>query len=220
LCSLALIGINPGMSAKIIHSHTGVTLLGGGAVTAVDVHDALTIAPLLVAADGGGDRALDLGLTPEAVIGDMDSLSTGARARLGTRVHEIAEQDSTDFGKCLQMVAAPFYLALGFTGLRLDHTLATLSLVAARSGQRVILMGEEDVIFRAPPDLALDLPLGARFSLFPFGPVSGRSRGLRWPIDGLDLTPDGRVSTSNEVAGPVRISLSHLPAVLGALQLR
>ncbi|MDD8024642.1 MAG: thiamine diphosphokinase [Paracoccaceae bacterium] len=218
------------MSEKIVHSQTGVTLLGGGAVTAADVHDALTIAPLLVAADGGGDRALALGLMPAAVIGDMDSLSAAGRARLGARVHEIPEQDSTDFGKCLLHVAAPFYLALGFTGLRLDHTLATLSYVAARATQSVIVLAEEDLIFRAPSELTLDLPLGARFSLFPFGAVTGRSSGLRWPIDGLELTPSGRVGTSNEVAGPVGLSLSgpclvvlpkvHLPAVIDALQLR
>ena len=29
--------------------------------------------------------------------------------------------------------------------------------------------------------------------------ITGRSTGLRWPIDGLTLAPDGRIGTSNEV---------------------
>lgn len=202
-------------------------LLGGGAVAEADVHAALTIAPVLVAADGGGDRALAMGLVPDAVIGDMDSLSAEGRAALGARVHEIAEQDSTDFGKCLMHVAADFYLGLGFTGLRLDHTLATLAYVAARPDLRVILLAEEEVIFRAPARLALDLPLGSRFSLFPFGTVTGRSEGLRWPIAGITFTPSGRVGTSNEVSGPVTLEIegpmlvmvprAALSAVLAAL---
>ncbi len=218
------------MSGGIVHSNHGVTLLGGGASRPADVADALTIAPTLVAADGGGDRARELGLTPEAVIGDLDSLSEAARAEFGPRVHHIPEQDSTDFGKCLIHVTAPFYLALGFTGLRLDHTLATLSYVAQRATQRVILIGEEDLIFRAPPEMTVNLPPGERFSIFPFGTVTGRSEGLRWPIDGLSLAPDGRVSTSNEISGPLRLSLTgsalvllpkpHLHAVLDALSLR
>ena len=218
------------MTVEFVYSSGGVTLLGGGAVAAQDLQSALTIAPKLIAADGGGDRALELGAMPEAVIGDMDSLSAAGRARLAGRIHEIAEQDSTDFGKCLAHVRADFYLALGFTGLRLDHTLATLNEVAQRAGQRILLIGEEDVIFRAPDALALDLPLGARFSIFPFGRVVGRSEGLRWPVDGLTLTPDGRVGTSNEVVGAVRLWLSgpalillpkpHLPAALSALALR
>lgn len=191
------------MMDAIIQVEGGVVLLGGGAVAAADVHAALTIAPVLVAADGGGDRALAMGLMPDAVIGDLDSLSPEGRAALGPRVHEIAEQDSTDFGKCLIHVAAEFYLGLGFTGLRLDHTLATLANVAARPEARVILIAEEDIIFRAPPRLRLDLPVGMRFSLFPFGPVTGRSEGLRWPIAGIDFAPAGRVGTSNEVSGPV-----------------
>jgi len=215
------------MTGAIIQQKGGVVLLGGGAVAQADVYAALTIAPLLVAADGGGDRALAMGLMPDAVIGDMDSLSAEGRAALGDRVHEIPEQDSTDFGKCLMHVAADFYLGLGFTGMRLDHTLATMAYVAARPDQRVILFAEEEVIFCAPKRLELDLPVGMRFSLFPFGTVTGRSMGLRWPIDGITFTPSGRVGTSNEVSGPVMLEISGpmlvmlpreaLPAVMDAL---
>ena len=35
--------------------------------------------------------------------------------------------------------------------------------------------------------------------------LTGRSDGLRWPLDGLTFAPDGRVGTSNEVIGPVRL---------------
>lgn len=195
------------MEHAILEVEGGVVLLGGGAVAAADVHAALTIAPILVAADGGGDRALAMGLRPEVVIGDMDSLSPEGRVALAGRIHEIPEQDSTDFGKCLAHVRAGFYLGLGFTGLRLDHTLATLAYVAARPDLRVILLAEEEVIFRAPARLALDLPVGMRFSLFPFGAASGRSEGLRWPIAGIGFTPAGRVGTSNEVSGPVRLEI-------------
>lgn len=215
------------MSGGIVHCKGGVTLLGGGASDPVDVHEALTIAPALVAADGGGDRALALGLVPQAVLGDLDSLSPGARARLGARVHHIPEQDSTDFGKCLSHVRARFYLGLGFTGLRLDHTLAALSEIAARPDQVVALIAEDEVIFRAPPRLQLDLPEGTRFSLYPMGPATGRATGLRWPLEGLDFTPAGRVGTSNEVTGPVEMQITgpmlvllpkpHLRAVLHAL---
>lgn len=215
------------MSGGIVHCEGGVTLLGGGASDPGDVHEALTIAPCLVAADGGGDRALALGLVPEAVLGDLDSLSPAGRARLGARVHHIPEQDSTDFGKCLTHVRARFYLGLGFTGLRLDHTLAALSEIAARPGQVVALIAEDEVIFRAPPRLALDLPPGTRLSLYPMGPARGGATGLRWPLDGLDFTPAGRVGTSNEVTGPVAMDITgpmlvlvpkpHLRAVLRAL---
>ncbi|HEY0214424.1 MAG TPA: thiamine diphosphokinase [Paenirhodobacter sp.] len=217
------------MKDSLLSYPDGVTLLGGGAVERADLALAVGLAPGLVAADGGGDRALAMGLVPDAVIGDLDSLSAAARTRLGSRVHHIAEQDSTDFGKCLTHVRARFYLGLGFTGLRLDHTLAALSEVAQRPDQPVILMSEDEAIFRAPDRLQIDLPVGERFSIFPFGLVRGRSRGLRWPVDGLDLTPDGRVGTSNQVTGPITLDLAgpalilvpkrHLTVLIGALGL-
>jgi thiamine pyrophosphokinase len=51
--------------------------------------------------------------------------------------------------------------------------------------------------------------MGARVSLFPMGPVTGRSEGLEWPIDGLDFAPEGRIGTSNRMsATQLRLSLS------------
>ncbi|WGT50930.1 thiamine diphosphokinase [Thioclava nitratireducens] len=164
----------------------------------------MTIAPCLVAADGGGDRALAMGLTPKAVIGDLDSLSDAARASLGPRVHQVTEQDSTDFAKSLQRIEAPFILALGFTGMRLDHTLAAMTDLI-RTPHRVVMLAEEEVIFRCPPSLSLDLAEGTRVSLFPFGEVKARSEGLHWPLDGIGFTPAERVGTSNRATGSVRI---------------
>ena len=70
--------------------------------------------------------------------------------------------------------------------------------LAARADRPCILIGREDVVFHAPPRLALDLAAGTRVSLFPLRPVTGQSTGLRWPIHGIDFTPGGRVGTSNE----------------------
>lgn len=193
---------------EIVHSKTGITLIGGGETDAETVRSALGFAPDVVAADGGADVALSFGLRPSAVIGDFDSISEAARATLpADRLFPIAEQDSTDFDKCLRSIAAPFILALGFTGARLDHTLAAFNTLARHPHRRVIVLGGPDLCFLAPPALSLDLTVGARFSLFPMAGVSGTSRGLRWEIGGLDFAPDGISGTSNEVAVP-RVDLS------------
>jgi thiamine pyrophosphokinase len=146
------------MNGCIVHSGLGVTLLGAGEVNAASVTEALTIAPCLVAADGGADRALALGLEPEAVLGDLDSISPAARAAIAPgRLHRIAEQEGTDFDKCLAHVEAPFFLALGFGGGRLDHTLAAMATLARHPGRRLVWVGGEDVAFLAPSVLALEL---------------------------------------------------------------
>lgn len=190
----------------IVQKPQPVTLIGGAPVSGAVLRMALAIAPEVVAADGGAETALAAGLTPEAVIGDFDSITDAARTALPAQVlHHVAEQDSTDFEKCLSRIETPLIVGAGFIGARVDHQLAACTALVHFAARRCILLGEDDAMFLAPPDLALDLGLGRRFSLFPMGAVRGRSDGLKWPIDGLDLAPDGRIGTSNQTTGPVRL---------------
>lgn len=189
------------MNGWIVDTTDGVTLVGGGPVRAHTLGFLLRRAPVLVAADGGADRALAAGHMPEAVIGDFDSISAAARARIpADRQHPIVEQDTTDFDKALRSVNAPFVLALGFSGGRIDHGLAVFNGLVSQPDRTCIVVGEEDAVFLGPRDLRLRLELGDRISLFPMGEVGGTSEGLRWPIEGLRFAPDGRIGTSNIVA--------------------
>lgn len=190
------------MTQPIVESSEGITLIAGGPVTRRDLRLALARAPRLVAADGGADRALRLGVPPEAVIGDMDSLSPEGRRAMGAAVHHLPEQETTDFDKCLRNIGAPFVLALGVAGARIDHGLAVLNVLVRRADRPCLLIGPEDVIFAAPPALELTLAVGERLSLFPMGAVTGESEGLRWPIGGIPFAPDGRIGTSNAVSAP------------------
>lgn len=197
------------MKSKIVHSESPVLLVGGGECDNSALEGPARVASKLVAADGGAERLVSLGLMPDAVIGDMDSLSDMVRGALPERVlHPVAEQDSTDFDKCLRNIEAPLILGYGFLGARLDHQLAAMNVLVRRAARRCVLVGPHDVVCCCPPFLALDtLPRGTRVSLFPLGPASGRSAGLRWPIEGLKFTPGGVVGTSNESVGPVRLAM-------------
>lgn len=191
------------MSQSIVHSVRGVTVVGAGEILPAVLDEALIHAPLLVAADGGAARALALGHDPAAVIGDLDSLDAATRAALPpARVHRIADQETTDFDKCLRRIRAPLVLAVGFTGARLDHEMAAFSTLLQHAKRPCLLIGPEDVAFVAPLDFRLALEPGTRLSLFPMGRVTGESRGLRWPIEGIRFAPGGRIGTSNEAVAP------------------
>lgn len=186
----------------IVESSRGVTLAGGGPFGKAALARALRLAPGVVAADGGADRLLRLGVEPEAVFGDFDSISAAARARLAGRLFPIVEQETTDFDKALRHIRAPFVLGLGFAGARADHGLAVLNALVRAPKRRALILSPQDVTFLAPAELALELPTGTRLSLFPMAAVTGESSGLRWPLAGLELAPDGMIGTSNEVSAP------------------
>lgn len=193
----------------IVQQSHPVTLIGGAEVNNQGLERALALAPGIVAADGGADAALIHGVTPDAVIGDFDSISESARDVIPpTHQHPIADQDSTDFDKCLGNINAPLIIGVGFSGARLDHQLAAFNTLVRHPTQRCVLMGDLDLAFLCPPSLRLDLPTGTALSLFPMGAVEGISDGLHWPIAGLNFAPDGRVGTSNRTTGPVFLTMT------------
>jgi thiamine pyrophosphokinase len=187
-----------------------VTLVGGGALDLDLLEQARALAPELVAADSGADRLAEWRLVPAGVIGDMDSIAEPARWRAGpARFLQLAEQETTDFEKCLYATEAPFYIGVGITGERVDHLLAVLHAMLARPEKTVILLGQAEAMALVPPGRVLGLALdaGARVSLYPLKAVTGtHSRGLLWPVEGLAMAPGARVGTSN-VATEGRVEL-------------
>ncbi len=169
------------------------------------------------------------GVKPELVIGDMDSADRAALRAAGVSEMQIEDQNSTDFEKCLRLLQAEVILAVGFTGLRLDHQLATFNTLARFPSKRVVLIGEVDICFVCPQTLSLNLPVGDRISMFPMGECLCTSQGLEWPLKGLKLRPDGQIATSNRVSDPdvaitvqsghpiIILPKSHLEQVVGVL---
>jgi thiamine pyrophosphokinase len=198
------------MNPPIVQYSEPVTLVGGGLLGRRDMALALRRAPVLVAVDGGADRALARGVMPALALGDFDSISAAAQACLGpSRLHHMDEQETTDFDKALRSVQAPFLLALGFTGARIDHELAVLNALARHRGAPCLLIGAQDVVFAAPAETELRMRLrpGDRLSLFPMAALNGQSCGLEWPIAGIGFAPDGRIGTSNRVTGTGEVRL-------------
>lgn len=211
--ALNLIQGSSSQMAVIVHSSDPVTLVGGADIRLSDLSNALTLAPGLVAADGGATHLLQAGLQPQAVIGDMDSITAPAAAAFAGVLHRVAEQETTDFDKALRHIAAPLVIALGVTGGRFDHELAALHVLLRHPDRRCVVLGTDSLTVLCPPELLLRLSAGTVVSLFPLGPVRCASTGLRWPTDGLDFGPASIIGTSNEATGPVTLT-PDAPAML------
>jgi thiamine pyrophosphokinase len=194
------------MNRAIVFSDEPVLLVGGAVGDNAQLLALLDEAGPVIAADSGADWLRAAGRIPDALIGDLDSVSEATRAEVPPEhVHHIAEQDSTDFDKAVRSIGAPLITGIGFLGGQVDHLLAAMTVLSRYPERAIVLVGAEDVVAHVPPTLRLPLAPETRVSLFPMRPVRGRSTGLRWPIDGLTLSPDARVGTSNRAEGPVTL---------------
>lgn len=185
-----------------------MAIVGGGAVDPALLVELAGRGVVLVGADGGGDAIGAAGLTPAAIIGDLDSLMDRAGWEARTRVIHIPEQITTDFQKALYSTRAPVTLALGMTGKRLDHTLAALSAVLQYAPTRKLLLVDEvDVALAVVGSVRFEAGARERVSIHPLLPIRfTHSSGLLYPMDGLLLEPGGLIGTSNEgTGGPVEV---------------
>ena len=153
----------------------------------------------IVAADGGANRLMNKGVIPDAIIGDMDSLDMALAQKYKIRMIKTSEQDSTDFEKCLYSIDAPLFLALGFTGKRFDHTMATLhGMVKYHPEKKIILVGGEDVSFIHSGKYEKPATKGQVFSIFPLEQIEfSNGSGLKYSLQNLELSLGKAIGTSN-----------------------
>jgi len=177
------------------------------------LREALAGAEFRAAADGGADTAFSLGVIPDLVIGDLDSLSAGGRARLPAgRILRDADPDRTDLQKAVEACldrGATEIAVVGAGGGRADHALANLSvLFLYRDRARIVFLDGRFAITAATRRTPLDGPPGTVVSLVAMGHCVGvTTRGLRWDLTdaSLDFSPRG---IHNEIrSSPANVSV-------------
>ncbi|MDJ0498076.1 MAG: thiamine diphosphokinase [Acidimicrobiia bacterium] len=163
----------------------------------------------IVAADSGLDHAYDLGLEPNLVIGDMDSVSAAGLARAQAAGIQIERYPVDKYATDLELaigaaVAAGFAEAtiIGGTGGRLSHTLANALVLTVDRGIRLDWLTSHARIcaLHAGQTGTFHPAEGTILSLVP---VAGRavcsSVGLRWPLAQAELSPGSTRGISNEI---------------------
>ena len=162
--------------------------------------------------DGGARHALALGLTPHAIIGDLDSLPPELVAEMeaaGVAIHRHPLcKDQTDLELALEVAIAekPDEILL-FTALggRLDHTLANILLLAHPKYAPVrftlvdgpqwasLLRSHQSITIRGQP--------GDTLSLIPLSPTVSRVTltGVEWPLEKATLSLGSTWTISNSL---------------------
>ena len=170
-------------------------------------------ADLVIAADGGVDKALTLGLAVDAVVGDLDSASDAARGVIAAdRFHHMGTPDSTDLEKSIAFAiesGAADIDVIGAGGGRADHALANLSvLVVFRGRVRLAIHDDQFEVSLVEGESVVEAPAGTVISLVALGACTGiTTSGLRWDLQdrSLAFSPLG---VHNEVARPpARVSV-------------
>ena len=160
----------------------------------------------ILAADGGLNHLNRLGITPNEILGDFDSLGYVPE---GAERHPV-EKDDTDAmlaaKRGLERGCREFLFYASLDGPRLDHTLAnlqTLRFLADHGATGTLIGLRQQVTLLRGGTLTLPAREKGDISLFAFGgeATGVRIRGLKYELEKGTLTPGFPLGVSNSFLG-------------------
>lgn len=167
------------------------------------IQQALQDSDLFIAADGGGNRAQNMNLTPDVIIGDMDSYIQSGKEK--SEIIVDPDQETNDLEKALHYAhsrSVEHVVVYGATGKRVDHTLKNLSVLLQFNPlfRSIHFADRYSKMYIIESPFQVELPVGTSVSLFP---ISGRvenirSKGLLYTLQNETLENGVMDGTSNQ----------------------
>lgn len=187
---------------------------------ALPLRDLAAEVDLVVAVDGGGERLVRAGVTPDLAIGDFDSLPTDILASLDAHGVEVvrhpAEKDESDLSLALSEVSSrgvSEVVLTGFTGGRLDHTLVVAGALARAAALRPHIVETAEEGWILAPGARSSVEPGVRGDTISVIALAGGTvvsvSGVHWPLEHAVLDPLGDLGLSNRITGPDAVVTVH-----------
>ena len=182
-----------------------------GAGEFVPCNITLTESDLVIAADGGYDHLLQIGLRADVVIGDFDSVTSSEiwEDTVCEKLTYPPEKDDTDM-----MLAIKLGLSRGFgqfniyggLGGRLDHTVANiqaLSFLAEHSAQGILHHPDYELTVIKNSSFTVAKDKTGYISVFSMSDTSENVtiKGLEYELEGATLTNSFPLGVSNAATG-------------------
>lgn len=143
----------------------------------------------VLAADGAANKLIEMGIIPDAIIGDLDSFDKDKYEKVieGKELIHLPDQNSNDFEKCLDHAVSKGLtniVLFGVAGGRLEHTIANWSVIKKYSEKVNLLVYENDrySIILPSGEYKLKTKLRETISLVPHCHCNIRTKGLKWNL--------------------------------------
>lgn len=157
----------------------------------------------IIAADGACLRLEQIGIVPDYIVGDLDSLRESGRmdSFATSKIIEIPDQETNDFEKSLGFAMQNGWLSVlvvGFHGGELEHTLHNISVLKKFSPIMDLCLYELDrYAVYTEESFELTTRINEKISLIPFPTATVSTLGLEWPLDNEVLGLGFRESARN-----------------------
>ncbi len=173
--------------------------------------------------DAGADGKAGKIRLPDAIVGDMDSLSERMKANFQNIIVKVSEQENNDQTKAFCHILQNFcgisqIFFIACTGKREDHTIGNVSLLmeyakrleAMHIDMDLQMISDHMTIFPIVDSTILECGAGRRISLFSPDPTLRiRSKGLQWKTDDVVFDNWWKASLNRASEDTVSLEFSH-----------
>jgi thiamine pyrophosphokinase len=165
----------------------------------------LNNAKRIVCCDGSVQNLILTGMLPDAIVGDLDSLSDELVNRFADRIFLDENQDTNDLTKAVLWCSDMGYkeiVIVGGTGKREDHTLGNISLLADYiKNVNIIMVTDTGILRPLLKSSEISSFPGQQVSIFSIDPETEvTSNGLRFPLSRTKIS-NWWFATLNESLG-------------------
>lgn len=197
-----------GSALDKLGTRTGL-VINGGPRPSSNVVDLLPKADLILAVDSGLDNALALGITPNIVIGDLDSISKQGLDFVDENSIQLItypqDKDSSDLELCLAYAAksCSSVTIVDSGGGRMDHLFGLFASMASNATIPISCNAfvSNSFVHVVRDHLTVKQTQNNLISIYPFG---GDAKGVclsgfRWDLTHETLSPNSTHGLSNEL---------------------
>lgn len=191
-----------------------VAIIGNGSIDDPEV-----MAPLIqsydfiIAADGGANHCHAMKITPNLIIGDLDSIHQNVKKSFSDvkTLEYPSDKDQTDLELSLDAALTfnPSKITLfAVSGNRIDHTLANLYLLL-RHPFKLFIETETEVLFAISKSTYVDCHVNQTLSLLPLGLAAKgvSTQGLKWELNNATIDHNGLSVSNVALVETVHISI-------------
>ena len=211
---------------------TAVIIGGGDFPRKAYPRDLIRRADVIVCCDGHALNAFlrnresifgDNSREPDAVVGDMDSMSPAFAKKYSKILVKVEEQDDNDQTKAYHFILNNFpdvdtIHFIAATGKREDHTIGNLGLLmeyAKSEGPALDMVSDYSTAFVMTDSGELYLGKGRRISIFsPDNSLKITSKGLQWQTSGVVFDNWWPATLNKTTEDVVKLDFSHKSLVL------
>ncbi|THB80764.1 MAG: thiamine diphosphokinase [Desulfobacteraceae bacterium] len=169
-------------------------------------------ADLVICADGGAGHLRGMGLIPDIIVGDLDSISDEDKAYFDRKqvrfVKHPEKKDATDTALAVDLAVeegAADITLIGVSGTRMDHTLANVFLLKTLSDRHIAcrMIDTHNEVYLVTDSLEVQGRPGDLLSIIPAA-ESARGvtiEGLEYPLENAQIPMGSSIGISNVFVG-------------------